>query len=119
MRAFKNNLKRELNLDQGVHGEELLEVIRKDVSNEKIQKVINEYIDYLCIGISNLVNIFEPDIIGIGGSFVYFSEILLPKLKYKLLNSELFFNKRDSIDIQTAQLGNDAGIIGSALLVNG
>ena len=49
--------------------------------NKEIKIVIDEFIDNLSIGISNLINIFEPEAIGIGGSFVYFEELILEKLK--------------------------------------
>ena len=71
-------------------------------------------IDNLSIGISNIVNIFEPEVIGIGGSFVFYSDILLEKLKQNIIDKDYLFNPREEINIVTAILGNDAGIIGSA-----
>ena len=47
---------------------------------------------------------------------MYFSDILLPKLKEHILNNKLLFNKREDIQIITATLGNDAGIIGATLI---
>ena len=80
-----------------------------------IQKIKREFVENLAIGISNLVNIFEPEAIGIGGSFVYFEDVLLDDLKKELLTKNLLFNKREKINIQTAVLGNEAGIIGAIL----
>ena len=71
--------------------------------------------DKKSIGISNLVNIFEPEAIGIGGSFVYFSDVLLEKLKNNIIKKEYLFNKRKELIIVPAALGNEAGIIGSIL----
>jgi glucokinase len=113
MKALKTNLRKELNLDEKTRGQELLDIIRKDSENPKIQKVIDEYIEYLSIGISNLVNIFEPEAIGIGGSFIYFSDVLLDKLKNNIIKKNYLFNKRKELIILPATLGNDAGIIGS------
>ena len=62
---------------------------------------------------SNIINIFEPEIIGIGGSFVYYSDILLEKLKQNIIEKNYLFNPRKNVNIATAILGNDAGIIGS------
>ena len=67
----------------------------------------------MSIGISNLINIFEPEAIGIGGSFVYFSDVLLEKLKNNIQNKKYLFNDRNKLIILPAELGNDAGIIGS------
>ena len=69
----------------------------------------------MALGIANLVNIFEPEAIGIGGSFVYFSEVLLEDLKSEILEKDLLFNKRKEINIKTAVLGNEAGLIGAIL----
>ena len=113
MKALKNNLRNSLGLDETTRGEELLDIIKKNPQDEKINKIIDEFIEYLSIGISNLVNIFEPEAIGIGGSFVYFSDILLERLKKNILDKKYLFNDREEIIIVTAELGNDAGIIGS------
>ena len=61
--------------------------IRQNPDDKNINKIIDEFIDYLSIGISNLVNIFEPEAIGIGGSFVYFSDVLLEKLKNNIIKN--------------------------------
>lgn len=113
MKALKNNLRKELGLDEKTRGEELLTIIRNDQENPKVKKVIDEFIENLAIGISNLINIFEPEAIAIGGSFVFFEEVLLHKLKEKLQNEKYLFNQNQEIVIVPAVLGNDAGMIGS------
>lgn len=120
MKAFKDNLRNVLNLDEKTSGKDLLDIIRRNPQGSenfnKINKVIEEYIDNLSIGISNLINIFESEAVVIGGSFVFYEEIFMNKLKEKILNNSLLFNQRKEIIIQTAILGNDAGLIGSTLL---
>ena len=113
MKALKTNLRQVLGVDEKTRGEELLDIIRKNPDNEKIKIVIDEYIEYLSIGISNLINIFEPEAVGIGGSFVYFSDVLLDKLINNIIKKQYLFNKREKLVIIPAALGNDAGIIGS------
>ena len=119
MKAFKDNLREILDLDERTSGKELLDILRKMEKNNpkyiQTNKLIEQYIDYLSIGISNLINIFEPEAIGIGGSFVFYEEVFLEKLKSKLLKDNLLFNERKEINIQTAILDNDAGMIGSTL----
>ena len=119
MQAFKNNLRKALGFDEKVSGKELLAIVKntneKDENYKIIKKVKNEFIENLAIGISNLVNIFEPEAIGIGGSFVYFEEVLLEDLKKEIISKNLLFNQRKEINIQTAVLGNEAGIIGAIL----
>lgn len=111
MKVFKNNLREALGLDETTRGQELFEIIRKNKPENKdfqvIENVVSEYIENLSVGLLNLIRIFEPEIIGIGGSFVYFEEVLLVRLREKV--------NRGDIKIETAILGNDAGIIGAIL----
>lgn len=116
MKAFKQKIIDELELDPKINGEELVKIVERERENPIVANIIDEYLTDLSIGISNLINIFEPEAIGIGGSFVYFAHILLPRLKEKLLNDNLLFNKRDDIIINAAILGNDAGMIGASLI---
>ena len=113
MKALKTNLRQVLRVDEKTRGQELLDIIRKNPDNEELNKVIDEYIEYLSIGLSNLINIFEPEAIGIGGSFVYFSDVLLDKLIKNIIKKQYLFNKREKLIIIPAALGNDAGIIGA------
>ena len=120
MKAFKDNLRKELGLTESTRGQELLEIIRqnenrKEEKDQRITKVLEEYIENVSIGISNLMNIFEPEAIGIGGSFVYFQDVLLEKIKKYIQEKELLFNPREKLIIEPAILGNDAGIIGSVV----
>lgn len=115
MKVLKDNLRTALELDGTTSGKELLDIIKKNSQDKKIECVIDEFVEYLSIGISNLVNIFEPEVIGIGGSFVYFSDILLERLKNTIQKNKYLFNEREELKILPAMLGNDAGIIGSCL----
>lgn len=119
MKVFKTNLRKVLGVDDTIRGEELLKIIRetteKDEKYSAIQKVISEFIDNLSLGIVNLINIFEPQVIGIGGSFIHFEDVFLERLIEKV-NTELKGrDEREDIVIRTAVLGNDAGIIGATL----
>ena len=119
MRAFKDNLRNELGLEEKTSGKELMAILKNTTKESKdyakIEKVRKQYIRDLSVGIANLVNIFEPEAIGIGGSFVYFSEVLLQDVKETILKEDMLFNPRKEINIQTAVLGNEAGIIGATL----
>ena len=112
MKALKNDLRKVLQLDEMTRGEELLEIVRRNSPKEKnyeeIERVLEDYIKNLSIGLLNLIRIFEPEAIGIGGSFVYFEEVLLPRLKK-------YLEVRQDVKIEMAVLGNDAGMIGAVL----
>lgn len=120
MKALKNNLRSKLGLDGTTRGQELLDIIRNNnpfnKNYDKIETVVNNFIINLSIGISNLVNLFEPEAIVIGGSFVYFEDVLLERLKNCLKTESFLFNKRDELVVKPAVLGNDAGIIGASLI---
>lgn len=115
MKSLKDNIIKILNLDEDTSGEEILNIIKNDTQNEKIKDEIDKFIEYLSIGISNLINIFEPEAIAIGGSFVHFSDILLEKLKNNMQDKKMLFNKREKLLIFPANLKNDAGILGSCI----
>ena len=116
---LKDSIRNELGLDEKTRGQEIFDIIRNNNSEnpnyERIEKTVNEFIENLAIGISNLVNVFEPEAIGIGGSFVYFEEVLLNRLKTRILEENLLFNERNTINIETAILGNESGIIGAVI----
>lgn len=117
MKAFKSKLRNVLGLDEMTRGQELLKILRdnneSDENYEIIESVVSEYIEDLSIGINNLINIFEPEIIAIGGSFVYFEDIFLERLKQKVIEENEKRAGREKVLIKTAVLGNDAGIIGA------
>ena len=120
MKTFKNKLREALKLDEKVRGEDLLKIINevnnKSMEYTMIQNVVSEFIEDLSIGICNLINIFEPEIIGIGGSFVYFKDIFLERLKQRIRKENSKRLERQEILVETAKLGNDAGIIGATLM---
>lgn len=110
---YKNKVKQRLNIPQEVHGNTLREIL--DNHKQEILDINNQYISDLSLGISNLINIFEPDIVVLGGGFAHFSYMFKDKIIYSLINSSLLFNRRDSFDLRVAELGNDAGMIGASL----
>lgn len=78
-------------------------------------EVVDEYISYLACGLANIINIFHPDILSIGGGICNEGDNLLVPLKEKIWSQiDVDDDKRTKIVI--AQLGNDAGIIGGAAL---
>ena len=111
MKCFKDEVKRCLNTQ--LDGKELLNIVLKN--ENRVEKIIDSYIDNLSIGISNIINIFEPEAISIGGSFKYYKDILYNRLLHKMYKKEYVFNKTDIPDILLAELGNDAGIIGATI----
>lgn len=115
MRAFKNRVIEEYSIKKEMTGLELHEFIVKNKRTDKMQEIIDEYIDNLVIGILNLITLLEPEAISIGGSFAYYEDILLHKLKEKLKKKTEEFNDNYP-EILLATAKNDAGIIGASRL---
>ena len=86
--------------------------------DETGRDVVEQYIRYLADGIANLINLLQPDVVCLGGGVSHEREedLLLP-LRARV--EEIVFDAglTDShTKIITARLGNDAGILGAALL---
>ncbi len=78
--------------------------------------VVDRYLEYVACGVINVINIFQPDIVCIGGGISHEGETLLVPLREKVvLERYSKFCKRQT-DIVAAVLGNDAGVIGAACL---
>ena len=80
-------------------------------------EVVEKYIDYLACGITNMVNIFQPEVLCIGGGVCGEGDYLLDPLK-KIVDRDQYGTAAhdDKTILKIAELGNDAGIIGAALL---
>ncbi len=78
------------------------------------QEVVNEYISYLACGIANIINIFQPEVLSIGGGICNEKHYLLDPLM-ELVDREQYTrdNARKTV-VKIAEMGNDAGIVGAA-----
>lgn len=80
------------------------------------QGVVDNYIYYLGVGCANLINIFQPNILCIGGGISKQGDSLIKPLR-KIIDQEKFTkSSKNQTKVCCATLGNDAGIIGAALL---
>ena len=79
------------------------------------QAVVDRYIDYLASGVANLINILQPEVVCIGGGVSGEGENLLAPLRERV-NAIEYMRMDPRSRIVRATLGNDAGIIGAALL---
>ncbi|MBQ1459733.1 MAG: ROK family protein [Oscillospiraceae bacterium] len=81
------------------------------------KQVCDQYIDYLAAGIVNLINIFQPDTLAIGGGVSNEDDrYLLTPLRRRVEQESLPCNRDKMTRIVRAELGTQAGIIGAAFL---
>lgn len=80
------------------------------------EKLIDTYIDHLAIGLVNVVNIFQPQAIALGGGISAQKDRLLKPLREKMVHEIYGGEEAMKTEIVTCELGNDAGIIGAAML---
>lgn len=97
-----------------VSGITAFDAMRK--GDETAKNVVDTYIRYLACGITNFINIFQPEILCIGGGVCNEGDTLLKPL-IELVKKERY-SKVNLLqtEIKVAALGNDAGVIGAALL---
>ncbi len=79
-------------------------------------KIVDQYIDILADGLSNVVNIFQPNVIVIGGGVSKEGENLLVPLREKMKERTFYIGDLKAAKLVAAETGNDAGIIGAALI---
>jgi glucokinase len=80
-------------------------------------EVVDKYINYLACGITNMVNIFQPEVLCIGGGVCGEGDyLLIPLVKLVERDQYGFEHQTKPCQIKIAELGNDAGIIGAAVL---
>ena len=77
-------------------------------------KVVDRMTDYLALGIANLINIFDPEIIALGGGISASTDLFINELKEQV-KGRIYVKRMNVTQILPSMLGNEAGIIGSAM----
>ena len=114
-RKFKEKMQQILHIQEYICAEDLTKEINKNIENEEVKKLLDEYIENLNIGIANIINILEPEAISIGGSMSEYEELIINRLRERINKGKYLFNKENPPKIMSAKCGNDAGIIGAAI----
>lgn len=79
-------------------------------------EVVDLYEDYVACGITNMINIFQPEVLCIGGGISKEGDTLLNPIKDKVSTDRFTKNVEKQTAVKIAELGNDAGIIGAAFI---
>jgi glucokinase len=83
--------------------------------DETAVKVFDDYVFHLCEGLVSIINLIDPEVIVLGGGVSHAGQFLLDAIN-KTLPGMVFYKTMPYADIALATLGNDAGIIGAAML---
>ena len=88
-----------------------------EAGDETALGVCKTFVEYLAAGVTNLVNILQPEILAVGGGVAGAPEHLLMEPLRRIVEAECYPRHTGKLPrILRAELGNDAGIIGAALL---
>lgn len=113
---LKKMVVEKLGITDELTGKQLLEVLSRNLENPVIEDLLEYYNQHLAIGLSNLINIFEPEIIVLGGSIVYYEDLIINPIREKLRKGNAIFNSDMIPKISLAKLKNDAGIVGATVI---
>lgn len=84
--------------------------------DETAKAVVERYLNYLAEGIANIVNVFRPQAVLIGGGISAEGEALTQPLQKMVDTKILGYGRYAPVTISAASLGNDAGLVGAAML---
>jgi glucokinase len=84
-----------------------------DQGDAEARQIIAEAMTYLGIGMANLVNLFNPQVIIIGGGLVNIGDALFEPVR-RVVEQRAFFAAAEAVRIVPAELGDDVGVLGAA-----
>ncbi|MDO5014455.1 MAG: ROK family protein [Clostridia bacterium] len=99
--------------DEFKTAEEILSLYLKNDNESK--KTIERFVNYLSLGLTNLVNILSPDMIIISGSFSSHMEPLMEKIR-EIVKLNKYSKDDDLPKIKLSKAGANAGLLGAAYL---
>lgn len=83
---------------------------------KKSKKIYNEYGRYLGVGLTNVINLLDPEMIVIGGGIANAYALFIQEVKKEIRKRIISPFSRKYVKIKKAALGNLAGAVGAALL---
>lgn len=93
---------------------DLRKAIRK--GDKFVEKVVEEAAEYAGIGVANLINILNPEIVVVGGGVIEALENEVMPSLLKAVKEHVMPGTMDGIKIEASKLGDHAGITGAAVL---
>lgn len=115
MEAHPESLLHEIAAESGVEGRTAFQAA--EAGDEAALEVCRNYVNYLAGGLTSLINILRPEAVAIGGGVAAAPEWLLLEPLREAVAKESFSRHGGRITkVLRAERGNDAGIIGAAML---
>jgi glucokinase len=93
---------------------DLRKAIRK--GDKFVEKIVEEAAEYAGIGVANLINILNPEIVVVGGGVIEALENEVMPSLLKAVKEHVMPGTMDGIKIEASKLGDHAGITGAAVL---
>lgn len=127
--AIAREAKRRIGKGEKSSLNELVKGKQYDITAEKVYlaakdgdplslEVIAGAAHYLGTGVLNLVHIFSPDMVILGGSVAQMGDLLFEPVR-QIVREKAFPLMAKSVQIVPARLGNDAGLVGAAVYALG
>ena len=110
----KNNLLYERTKDREVEAKDIFDAARE--GDEFSLNLVDYEAEFIALGIGNLLNVLDTDVVVVGGGIALAGNILFDKINKKLRKYAML-STLEGLKIVPAELGNDAGIYGAAYLV--
>ncbi len=86
------------------------------LGDETAKTVVDNYIYYVSVGIINIINTFQPEFVCVGGGISHEGETILAPIRKHVADEVYSVHSGKQCKVVAAELGNDAGIFGAALL---
>ena len=87
-----------------------------EIADPVAREVVKKYIQYIACGLVNVINIFQPEVLCIGGGICKEGDALLRPIEEYIKAERYSKFSLNQTRLCVATLGNDAGIIGAAFL---
>lgn len=84
--------------------------------DEEMQRILDAYAHELAIGLANMIGVFRPKLVVLGGGLANAGSALLDRVKYQLHHHCPSMPTQEIPDVTLAELGNKAGMIGGAMM---
>ena len=79
-------------------------------------ETIEEFVEDLSVGVANIINILQPEVLVVGGGVSNSGEVFIERLKEKVKEKDYAKNCEKRCEIKISKLKSDAGVFGAANL---